>query len=312
MIDKSTLKVVAVLAVICGAATVIYLLVDQDYYYVDGGPPGPHRIAMAMGSNEMVYLVWDVRQWDIASHNMQGTWIGGVDSGGNQLLWVKRVSNEYGIYPVIAVDESDLLYVIWIGGEKNGVVLDSTGNKLRELRIPTPNHVPVHPTLNIDQFGDLHLTYMEDYPTEETVIFDNWGNILDIVNPMTPAYNATYQLNRNSTSRLYQGAIEVGGEYPVYIVDSDLNTWIVSVNSEAYLTVIDQNSQKLVDNEELDVIPESIHGNVRLAIIGSTIALCITTVAVWVWRVRVRRRKASADDDEPIVQEELDDQRLEE
>jgi hypothetical protein len=239
------------LSLVCGVSAVIYIQLDCGYYYSDGGPPQPGSIAMATGPSGAVYFVWDVGQWECGGHNMQGVWLGKVDGVTNEFLWRKRISEDCCPYdPVIAVNKSEIIFVVWIDGKDNGAVTNSEGDVLKTLEIEDLRYSGMPLVLNIDQWENLHLKYMEDYPDQRTRILDPEGSLLSIEDPYSPVYNQTYQLNNNSTSRYYSGLIDIKGEDPVYLLDSEGNTWIASVNSEAYITIANVEGVKLVDGGE--------------------------------------------------------------
>ncbi len=222
---------------------------------------------------------------------MQGIWLGKIDGVTNDFLWRKRISENCCPYdPVIAVNESEIVYVIYIDGTHDGLVTSSEGDVLRTLEIEKLRYSVTPMVLNTDQWGNLHLKYMEHYPDYRTRILNPEGNLLSIEDPFSPEYNQTYRLNLNSTSRSYFGPIEMEGEDPVYLLDSEGNTWIASVDSEAYLTVADDVGSKLVDNMELDVIPESIPGYLRPVIFGTAVIVCAAAILIWLrWYTKSRR-----------------------
>ncbi len=280
------------LTLVCCIAAAVYIQVDKEYYYSNGGPPQPGSIAMATGPSGAVYFVWEVGQWECGGHNMQGVWLGKVDGVTNEFLWRKRVTEDCCPYdPVIAVNKSETIFVVWIHGKNNGVVANSDGNVLRTLEIEDLRYSVVPLVLDTDQWDNLHLKYVEHYPDHRTRILDPGGNLLSIEDPYSPEYNQTYQLNRDSTSKSYHGPIDVEGEYPVHLLDSEGNTWIASVDSEAYLTVANDEGSKLVSDEELDVIPESIPGYLRIVIVGTAVIICAAAILIWLlWQLKTRRK----------------------
>lgn len=289
MFQKSTKAAVVATVLVCSIAVALHLSFDREYFYSNGNPPGPKSIAMSIGPQDEKYLIWNVVQWMNSGHNMQGIWCAKMNDDFD-FVWNKRISEDYGDYPAIAVDSSGIIYTIWFNNHDNGAVLDSSGHELRTLRIPTPDDLAKSPVLNIDQWGDLHLRYLEDSSSEETLILDVEGNVIDIVDPTSSNYTTTYELNENLTSRSYEGLVDVEGRRPVYVVDTDSNTWIVSVNSEAFVTVVNQDGVKLVDGHHIDVIPDSVPLALKYLLVVAPVIISVAIIIGWaLWLKRSRK-----------------------
>ncbi len=289
MFQKSTKAAIVAILLVCLVAVSLHLAYDREYFYSGSNPPGPKSIAMSIGPQDGKYLIWNIVQTMSSGHNMQGVWCGKINDD-FELEWSRRISEDYGHYPVVAVDSSGIIYTVWLDKQDNGAVLDSSGQELRKLRIPTPDDLARPPVLNIDQWGNLHLRYSEDSSVEEALILDDEGYVIDVVDPTSMNYTTTYELNKNSTSRVYEGSVIFEGRRAVYVVDDDSHIWIASVNSEAFITIVDQDGVLLVDGQQVDVIPESVPLALKYLLVVAPVIISVAIIIGWaLWLKRSRK-----------------------
>lgn len=232
-----------------------YCLVNQEYHYHTYKPSPWPEMGIAIDSNNNVHIVWNFPQILDGGHNMVGIWYMKLDNCGNILKGKQRIVDDLTDDPKIAIDINDNIHIIWFTGypEKGMYYLfDSRFTKLNEYNLK----------VFYDNKTAIENLYLNDFHHQ----FNNFTSGI----PLRNDYN-------------------LKGEKPVYAIDYNNDTHIVSVSDDGYYSKLDSNGKILIKNLKLNCIPDcvSIHTTLKIILGGIFLNICVAVI----WSLGIKRIK---------------------